>query len=277
MINFKLKIAVITLAFFPVISVCFAETVKFNIPALLGPIRDEKSLTAVFDTNTPPDSIGQIRLRLKGSFRTGIAKFVGEANPDFFTWSGRINAVIQSPDSYFWWQASTPTFETDSHFDIETPFLWTSYRLVKGSAPTWSFLSAQKNPIKLAVCLKDYQSPSLLVIKPRAADIELASLIIEGPIRLISPNGSNALKAGQTFSIKYQDFREDKTTCHKYNLKFSSDNGRSWLAIDFNISDPCSYNWHIPFVDSNNCLIRIIDAIDPNIRDTSDNTFSIRK
>ena len=61
-------------------------------------------------------------------------------------------------------------------------------------------------------------------------------------------------------------------------LEYSTDNGGNWYLID-----PCTpytpndgkYDWLVPEVTSNQCLVRITDTTYPNITDTSDDVFAI--
>jgi hypothetical protein len=58
-------------------------------------------------------------------------------------------------------------------------------------------------------------------------------------------------------------------------IDFSSDGGQSWQQIS-QAPNTGQYQWDpLPLVNSDQCLVRICDAQDPAIGDTSDKTFAI--
>jgi hypothetical protein len=95
---------------------------------------------------------------------------------------------------------------------------------------------------------------------------------------LVSPNGGESLSAGSTYTINWEDDRGDSNCPSDYLLDYSTDNGQTWIPVDSNyVSNTCSYDWLVPDANSEECLIRVIDANDLNIYDTSDDTFTIYK
>jgi hypothetical protein len=95
-------------------------------------------------------------------------------------------------------------------------------------------------------------------------------------ILLLYPNGGEFLIAGTTHTIRWLDYRGDANCLGDYLLDYSADNGQNWTAIDPNVvSNTCSCDWVVPAIDSNECLVRIIDANDSDFTDTSDAPFTI--
>ena len=95
-------------------------------------------------------------------------------------------------------------------------------------------------------------------------------------LAVLQPNGGEILLADSIYTINWTDFRSGSGCPGNYLLKYSTNNGESWTPIDSNsVSNTCSYDWLVPTVDSNECLIQIVDANDPNIVDTSDDLFYI--
>ncbi|MBN2270936.1 MAG: hypothetical protein JXN61_10000 [Sedimentisphaerales bacterium] len=100
------------------------------------------------------------------------------------------------------------------------------------------------------------------------------------PLELL-PMNQNALIAGSTYTIEWTDV--PSCCSSRYKLEYSTDNGESWLQMEPNeVSGTCSFDWIAPAVDSNQCLLRIEDAIpfmyDTGvvvIRDTTDDPFTI--
>jgi len=103
---------------------------------------------------------------------------------------------------------------------------------------------------------------------------------------LLVPNGGETLVSGSSYVIRW-------LTVPKYGwpagfipasgsvfipevlIEYSCDNGQSWHSID-TVSNRGSYEWLVPEVDSNQCLVRVSDANHPGvIADTSDDVFTI--
>ena len=94
-------------------------------------------------------------------------------------------------------------------------------------------------------------------------------------LTILNPNGNESLLGGSTYTIMWDDSRSESCVGN-YLLSYSTDNGSSWFPVDSNpVSNICSYDWLIPLIISNQCLIRITDADDPNMGDISDDSFRI--
>ncbi|MBW8041656.1 MAG: hypothetical protein FVQ85_16895 [Planctomycetes bacterium] len=94
-------------------------------------------------------------------------------------------------------------------------------------------------------------------------------------LTILNPNGNERLLGGSTYTIRWEDSRSEGCGGN-YLLDYSINDGNSWIPVDSNpISNTCSYDWLTPLIFSNQCLIRITDAGEPNARDTSDNSFRI--
>ena len=93
----------------------------------------------------------------------------------------------------------------------------------------------------------------------------------------LQPLEEDLLFAGQNYTIGWQDARTGGCAAHKYMLYYSTDAGGNWLPVDTNsIDNVCSYNWLVPPVPSDQCLLRIDDLDDPAaVTDTLDEFFTI--
>ncbi|MHC4740634.1 MAG: right-handed parallel beta-helix repeat-containing protein [Planctomycetota bacterium] len=95
-------------------------------------------------------------------------------------------------------------------------------------------------------------------------------------LEVLAPDGGEELVAGATYKIEWTDSRNEANCPSDYSLELSTDNGQSWAPMDSNsVSETCSYDWLVPAVDSNECLVCITDINEPSIHDTSDAVFSI--
>lgn len=102
---------------------------------------------------------------------------------------------------------------------------------------------------------------------------------VDGPpptLTILKPNGYERVHVFSTYTIRWEDSRGDGYCGGNYLLDYSIDNGNSWIPVDSNtISNTCSYDWKIPSNLTHKCLILITDADDPNMSDTSDDSFYI--
>jgi Arylsulfotransferase (ASST)/Secretion system C-terminal sorting domain len=92
-------------------------------------------------------------------------------------------------------------------------------------------------------------------------------------IILESPKGNERWLAGSHQRIIWNSSGVDSV-----NIDFSIDNGTTWDRIISGYpADSSSYKWEIPSVISNNCLVKVSDASNPQTPDVtvSDSVFSI--
>lgn len=99
-------------------------------------------------------------------------------------------------------------------------------------------------------------------------------LVYPSSLRIVSPNGDEHWHGGGLYQIQWED-----TNLISMRLDFTTDNGSSWnLLADSLPPSQTTYDWTTPAVISNECRVRIADAIDRRpqaTRDQSDTTFTI--
>jgi len=86
---------------------------------------------------------------------------------------------------------------------------------------------------------------------------------------LYSPNGGEILESGQTFEITWWNNQLGMY----YDIEFSSDAGNTWSIIDTVSITQSSYEWTVPPLNSEYCLIRVGNY--PCVYDQSDSFFTI--
>ena len=111
---------------------------------------------------------------------------------------------------------------------------------------------------------------------PDGAGILLDHIVIETfcyvPVTLLAPNGGEVLVAGSTYEISW----DTEGTISTILIEYSTDNGGNWTPVDPpNVGNSGSYNWTVPWTSSDQCLVKVSDASDPCISDTSDDVFAI--
>ena len=90
------------------------------------------------------------------------------------------------------------------------------------------------------------------------------------------PNGGEELITGQAHTITWQSLGNG--TIDNVKIEVSDDNGSTWGQVcPVNQGNTGSYEWTVPNVTSDHCLVRVSDADLPemDVYDKSDATFRI--
>lgn len=90
-------------------------------------------------------------------------------------------------------------------------------------------------------------------------------------IHLTLPNGCEKLLAGSSQPITWYSVG----LVNGVQIEISSDGGASWSTIADNTPDDGLYDWTVPMLSSDNCLIRLTDAGAGQAADSSAAVFSI--
>ena len=89
-------------------------------------------------------------------------------------------------------------------------------------------------------------------------------------LTLLTPNGGERLVAGNTSAISWQS----QGPIDSVLIEYSTDNGSNWVPIG-TVTNTGLYEWLVPSVTSDQCLVAITDATNAAITDTSDGMFTI--
>ena len=93
-----------------------------------------------------------------------------------------------------------------------------------------------------------------------------------GELTLLKPNGGESLIAGRVYTIEWQS----SGSINQVLIEYSDSNGVSWTAVSpANAGNSRRYNWLVPKVNSQECLVRISEANDPGVSDVSNAVFTI--
>lgn len=102
----------------------------------------------------------------------------------------------------------------------------------------------------------------------------LRAVVAQPPssLTLVSPNGLNTIKAGTVWPVTWQT----QGTIADVTVELSIDNGTNWSAVfPDNLGNTGSYDWLVPMVDSQFCLVRVVNTADLTVFDTSNAVFTI--
>jgi hypothetical protein len=91
-------------------------------------------------------------------------------------------------------------------------------------------------------------------------------------LAVTSPDGGEAWVEGDVHDITW--WHADGT-CPFVKIEVSSDRGSSWSNVTASTENSGKYRWTIPDIPSLNCLVRVSDAAQPAVMDTSNSVFAI--
>ncbi|MBI2418456.1 MAG: hypothetical protein HYV28_11270 [Ignavibacteriales bacterium] len=90
-------------------------------------------------------------------------------------------------------------------------------------------------------------------------------------VNLISPNGGEGWVAGTPRNITWSS-----TEIANVKIEYSTSNGIAWIVLAQSVPATLnSWTWTVPNTTSMQCRVKISDASNPSIRDSSSNVFSI--
>ncbi|MBN2367173.1 MAG: hypothetical protein JXL67_13475, partial [Calditrichaeota bacterium] len=105
--------------------------------------------------------------------------------------------------------------------------------------------------------------------------ISLASS--QSTIFVFEPNGGEDWKVGSQHTIQW--LTTDGPS--RVNIEYSTNGGANWAFIATNIVSPVNgnaqYNWTIPDEPSQDCFVKVSDAVDGDPFDTNDAPFTISR
>ena len=100
----------------------------------------------------------------------------------------------------------------------------------------------------------------------------LAMLGVPPVLTLIDPNGGETLLTGRRYMITWQS----QGYIDEVKIEYSSNNGSNWTKIATDPNNTGSYNWLVPEVTSDQCLVRIsANSYGWIVSDESDSAFKI--
>lgn len=134
-----------------------------------------------------------------------------------------------------------------------------------GNNGTYNWLVPEVASGQCLVRISDAGNPSIFDTS------DTVFTILPHPLNLLSPNGSESLVADSNYSIRWESI-EGISNVH---IEYSTSNGLAWTDVDPDASNTGSYDWLVPQVTSDQCLVRISDANNWTLFDTSDAVFTI--
>jgi uncharacterized repeat protein (TIGR02543 family) len=93
----------------------------------------------------------------------------------------------------------------------------------------------------------------------------------ESSVEVLAPNGGESLLAGGTIAIRWQT----QGQIANVSIDLTTDGGATWTHVSSPTAGAGSYDWPVPQVDADRCLVRVSALDDAAVADVSDAFFSI--
>jgi len=127
---------------------------------------------------------------------------------------------------------------------------------------TVPLISGSENLIRLT----DSQNPSITSVSE-----SVFTITIQPEIMVTRPNGGELFVGNTMEQITWSSIGVDSV-----DIQLSTNNGSEWVNIAQGVpAIDQSYNWTVTAMNTDQALVRIVSADDPQINDTSDAVFSI--
>ncbi len=97
------------------------------------------------------------------------------------------------------------------------------------------------------------------------------NILPSNEFQLTTPNGGESYTVGEEVQITWTNLPEASGL---YRLRYSTNSGNTWTTIVNNITGN-AYNWTIPNIPSDSYMVRILDATNLCIYDSSDDVFEV--
>ena len=103
------------------------------------------------------------------------------------------------------------------------------------------------------------------------ASFTISSAAGQASITVVAPNGAEVWEIGSSQQIQWTS----SNTSGQVRIEYSTNYGIDYTDVVASTADNGSYTWTIPNTPSQACMVRISDAADNSINDSSDNEFTI--
>ena len=102
--------------------------------------------------------------------------------------------------------------------------------------------------------------------------VELGDAVL-GPrgIAVTSPNGQEIWSVGLVHNVTWTVVG----SAANVRIDYSIDSGGTWLPVTASTPNDGVYEWTVPATPSDECVVRVADALVPSVSDTSDDVFSL--
>ncbi len=122
-------------------------------------------------------------------------------------------------------------------------------------------------------CILDIQENRLSMTNVRYDGIvsDKFAMIKGDGLFVALPDGGESLLAGAPYTVRWSTVGAIPTV----NLEYTEDDGATWLPIASGLVNTGSYAWTVPATATSHALVRVVDAVNPDVADESNAGFRI--
>lgn len=193
-------------------------------------------------------------------------------------WAQAPSVTVLTPNGGEVWSGATTQNITWSSVNISNVVIeystnngsnWINITTWPASAQTYAWVVPGAGPLGSNQCLvRLYDALNTGVVDQSNNTFTIPP----SSVTLIQPNGGEQWPVGSLQSIVWSH-----ASILNLDIEYSTNNGTNWTSIATNIPALRGFhNWVIPATVSNNCIVRVKDAVNPTtVNDISNATFSI--
>ena len=224
--------------------------------------------TGLYQWSVPLQDSGQCLLRVSDAVHPAVKDtsdgvFTMETRTLTLQYPNGSEKLVASTTYDIEWQSQGAITEVLLEYSTNNGSDWTTIETVSNSSPyTWLVPSVDSNQ-----CLVKITDTAYSIVNDTSDavfSIDVRSFTLQ------NPNGSEELLADSLYDITWLS----EGDIINVFLEYSTNNGSDWTTIE-TVENTGLYQWSVPNIDSNECLIRISDSNYPDINDVSDDVFSI--
>lgn len=193
-------------------------------------------------------------------------------------WAQAPSVTVLTPNGGEVWSGATTQNITWSSVNISNVVIeystnngsnWINITTWPASAQTYAWVVPGAGPLGSNQCLvRIYDALNTVVVDQSNNNFTIPP----SSVTLLQPNGGEQWPVGSLQAIVWSH-----ASILNLDIEYSTNNGTNWISIATNIPALRGFhNWVIPATVSNNCIVRVKDAVNPTtVNDISNATFSI--
>ncbi len=172
------------------------------------------------------------------------------------------------------WAVSPQMVKFDLYYSLNGGTTWQPIaKKVPGTSYDWIVPVPTNNKKKCLVKVIGYDASDIKM----GEDTSHKTFKIE-VVKVISPNGGETLKSGNTWTITWQTNGTKRPAAYA-QIFYTLDGGTTWVFKNLLQGNPGSYTWTVPLVTKTKCKVKVVlkDAKLITVgSDTSDSNFTIQ-
>ena len=163
------------------------------------------------------------------------------------------------------WEAPHSISNVKIEFSYDGGLNWNVVDASTANDGSYSWIIPDNPSDKCLIKVSDVDNPANFDESDKAFTITKPTLTV------LLPNGEEKWDVNSSQEILWNSTGD----IDRVRISYSTDGGESWTIIVASTDNDGMYEWTIPDTPSDHCLVKIADAFENNVFDTSDDFFSI--